>query len=457
MAESVLDRIVADRRSALAAMKKERPEATFIRDTKPSDRDFQDALRARSPAYILECKKASPSKGLIREDFDLDTVARVYGQWANVISVLTDTKYFQGRMNDLMQVRKHVTQPVLCKDFIVDAYQIRVARYHGADAVLLMLSVLDDEEYGKLAAVAHDYNMGVLTEISNEAELKRAVELGAGVIGINNRNLRDLSIDLERSKQLAPRIPDDRIVISESGIHNHAQVRDLGRYVDGFLVGSSLVSHRNTHRAVADLLLGTNKVCGLTRETDAASAYWEGVRYGGLIFAQRSPRYVDLERARALVDSAPLDWVGVFVNDAPGRIADYARKLRLSAVQLHGQESPQYVRELKAKLPASVQVWKAHAINDRLPDFSPWDVDRHLLDTHAGRRSEGTGQTFDWGILHQRDLSRVILAGGLNAGNASSAARLGCASLDFNSGLEAAPGIKSPAAIRDVMQCLRTF
>lgn len=457
MAETILDQIVSDKRVTLATLKKEMPEETFVAETKHSDRDFCLALRQQSPAYILECKKASPSKGLIRKNFDLDAIAGVYGQWASVISVLTDNKYFQGQMSYLRQVRNQVTQPVLCKDFIIDPYQIRLARYCGADAVLLMLSVLDDDEYKVLAKVACEYNMGVLTEIANEDEMERAIALNAKVIGINNRNLHDLSINLDRSKQLAPKIPDDRIVISESGIYNHAQVRELSQFVDGFLVGSSLMSQHNIHRAVADLLLGTNKVCGLTREVDAVSAYQAGVHYGGLIFAEQSPCYVDLERARSIINSAPLKWVGVFANETAKKVAGHAKQLRLGAVQLHGQESPQYITELKAMLPESIQIWKVHAVIDQLPDFSHWEVDKHLFDIQVARRSGDTGQLIDRAILLQQDLSQVILAGDLNVGNAATAASFGCAGLDFNSGLETAPGIKSSAAIKTAMQCLRAF
>lgn len=141
------------------------------------------------PSYILECKKASPSKGLIRAAFDLTEIAEVYQHYATVISVLTDEKYFQGHFADIAQVRQRVTQPILCKDFILSEYQVYLARYAQADAILLMLSVLNDERYTQLATLAHQLGMGVLTETSNEAEFARALALKAKVIGVNNRNL----------------------------------------------------------------------------------------------------------------------------------------------------------------------------------------------------------------------------------------------------------------------------
>lgn len=150
-------------------------------------------------------------------------------------------------------MRAQVAQPVLCKDFMVDPYQVYLARHYQADAILLMLSVLNDDQYRELAAVAHDLGMGVLTEVSNEQELKRAVDLQAKVIGINNRNLRDLTTDLNRTKQLAPLIPQGTIIISESGIYTHQQVRDLAEFANGFLIGSSLMAQSNLELAVRKL------------------------------------------------------------------------------------------------------------------------------------------------------------------------------------------------------------
>lgn len=195
----VLVKIVNDKYQWIEERKAKQPLASFHPLLTRSERDFYQALSGDNTVFILECKKASPSKGLIREEFDLDYIASVYGEYASAISVLTDEKYFQGRFEFLPQVRAQVAQPVLCKDFMVDPYQVYLARHYQADAILLMLSVLNDDQYRELAAVAHDLGMGVLTEVSNEQELKRAVDLQAKVIGINNRNLRDLTTDLNRT------------------------------------------------------------------------------------------------------------------------------------------------------------------------------------------------------------------------------------------------------------------
>ncbi|HAS98939.1 MAG TPA: bifunctional indole-3-glycerol phosphate synthase/phosphoribosylanthranilate isomerase, partial [Pantoea agglomerans] len=206
MKGTVLEKIVQDKAIWVEARQQQQPLSTFQNSIEPASRHFYDALQGARTAFILECKKASPSKGIIREDFDPAAIAGVYRHYASAVSVLTDEKYFQGDFAFLPIVSAAITQPVLCKDFIIDPYQIYLARYYQADAILLMLSVLDDEQYRQLAAVAHSLKMGILTEVSNEEELERAIALQAKVVGINNRDLRDLSIDLNRTRQLAPRL-----------------------------------------------------------------------------------------------------------------------------------------------------------------------------------------------------------------------------------------------------------
>ncbi|HEY5716833.1 MAG TPA: bifunctional indole-3-glycerol-phosphate synthase TrpC/phosphoribosylanthranilate isomerase TrpF, partial [Psychromonas sp.] len=391
---------------------------------------------------------------------DLDLIAGTYKNYASAISVLTDEKYFQGDFEYVSQVREQVSQPVLCKDFIIDPYQIYLARYYQADAILLMLSVLDDDAYQAYRDTAHSLNMGVLTEVSNEHELIRAIALNAQVIGINNRDLRDLSIDLTRTKELAARIPADRIVISESGIYNHSQVKDLSQYANGFLVGSSIMSQANIDRACRQLILGSNKVCGLTHARAAADVYKAGAVYGGLIFVEKSPRFVDMEEARLVMLGAPLLYVGVFQNEDPELIAYTVKQLGLAAVQLHGDENPKYIKSLRAILPESCEIWKAHGVSGSLPDFDKFNVQKHLLDTRIAGQTGGTGSAFDWTLLNELNhevKSKIILAGGLTPENAQQACLLGCAGLDFNSGVESAPGKKDPLKINAAFAAIRRY
>ncbi|MBJ7220756.1 MULTISPECIES: bifunctional indole-3-glycerol-phosphate synthase TrpC/phosphoribosylanthranilate isomerase TrpF [unclassified Brenneria] len=451
MQETILNKIVRDKALWVEDRQQKQPLSTFRHDVVPSQRDFYHALRQNQPAFILECKKASPSKGLIRDDFDPVKIAQVYKDYASAISVLTDEKYFQGDFAFLPQVSAAVHQPVLCKDFIISEYQIYLARYYQADAILLMLSVLNDQQYRQLADVAHSLKLGVLTEVSNEEELQRAIQLEARVVGINNRDLRDLSIDLERTRRLAPRLPAEVTVISESGIHRHAQIRELSQFANGFLIGSSLMSEPDLTLAVRRVILGENKVCGLTRAEDAQAAYQAGAVYGGLIFVDASPRHVEIEQAAAVINGAPLRYVGVF-RDAPvERIVSIAKQLNLAAVQLHGGEDQHTISLLRQQLPAACQIWKALSVASGLPERNLQAIDRYVLDNAQG----GSGQAFDWSVLNGQNLDNVLLAGGLNADNCTQAARLGCAGLDFNSGVESQPGKKDAHKIAAVFQALR--
>lgn len=336
---NVLTRIVDTKAAHIAALKLRFPEASLV--PKVSDRSLFAALKAPKAGYILECKKASPSKGLIRKDFDVEAIASIYTKYAAGISVLTDEQFFQGDMDYIPKVRAKVSQPILCKDFFVDEYQVKLAAHQGADAILLMLSVLDDERYQQLASEAAKYQLDVLTEISNEEELKRAIALNAPIIGINNRNLRDLSTDLATTEALAPHIGSDRVVISESGIYTNDQVRRLSPLVDGFLVGSSIMAEEDIDLACRKLIFGHNKVCGLTRLEDIEAAANAGAVYAGLIFAEKSPRALTKDAAKQLVEQylaaklPAIEFVGVFVNNTPKLIASIAKACDLAAVQLH--------------------------------------------------------------------------------------------------------------------------
>jgi len=469
---NILEKIVADKRIEIDALKISKPLSSFIDELTPTKKDMYAALRRTQDkpeaGFILECKKASPSKGLIRPDFDVKSICQIYDKYAAAISVLTDEKYFQGNFDYLKLVTETVKCPVLNKDFFIDTYQVYLARYYGADAVLLMLSVLSDEEYLELSAVAEQYNLAILTEISTAEERDRAIKLNAKMIGINNRDLRDLSTDISRTFDFAPTLPDDRIIISESGIYNNAQVRELAPAVDGFLVGSSLMAMDNNayndiDLACRKLIYGNHKVCGLTAPEHAVSAAKSGARFGGLIFVEKSPRGITKELALNIINSQPqLDYVGVFVNHKSAEVVDLAKDLKLTAVQLHGNEDKTYIEDLKKQLVAAncdkCLVWKAHAVQDEVPELNS-DVAHHILDG----KSPGSGQTFDWQTLmtSKQDLSTSLLAGGLNTENINSALTqltdLDLFGLDLNSGVETSPGIKSSEKLNQVFSQIRNY
>ncbi len=258
----VLARILADKRAEVARRKSERPLSALeaaARDGAPP-RGFAAALAravaADGLALIAEIKRASPSKGLIRESFDPPALARAYrAGGAACLSVLTDGAYFQGADSDLERARAAVDLPCLRKDFMIDPYQIVEARAIGADCILIILAAVDDGLAGELAAAARDYGMDALVEVHDEAELDRAARLGATLIGINNRNLKTLEIDLATTERLAPRAPADAAIVCESGIARHADLERMARIdVRRFLVGSALMAEPDITAATAALL-----------------------------------------------------------------------------------------------------------------------------------------------------------------------------------------------------------
>ncbi len=469
---NVLEKIVEDKKQELVELKAKLPLSDFQDKLSNSTNSFFDALAADGTSYIFECKKASPSKGLIRENFDLDEITQAYAKEAACFSVLTDNKYFQGKHEYLPYVTQKVKQPTLNKDFFVDEYQIHLARHLQANAVLLMLSVLDDEQYQALAALTHSYDMDVLTEVSNEEETARALALGAKIIGINNRDLRDLSTNLATTEKLVPLIRKDKsfkgVIISESGIYTNQDIHRLSPLVDGFLVGSALMAKPNLDLAVSQLVYGKVKVCGVTSLEQAQMISSFPVSYLGLIFAPNSSRFVCVESALEITQNVSAQFVGVFVDQPLEMVADYARKLKLSAVQLHGSESEQYMRDLKQVLDANCEVWKAlpvalyqaSSIHKDIEQYSHIIADKVLskvlLDCKVGTQSGGTGQAFDWRLLDNiKDKSTLVLAGGVSGQNIQAASKIGVDIIDTNSGLESAPGVKSSELLKALFSQLR--
>ncbi|HEU4699322.1 MAG TPA: bifunctional indole-3-glycerol-phosphate synthase TrpC/phosphoribosylanthranilate isomerase TrpF [Gemmatimonadales bacterium] len=453
---SVLADIVVRKRADVAARRRARPPAELERVVEPATRRFGAALARPGRRFVLECKRRSPSEGALRADFDAAALAAGYDGAADAISVLTDGPFFGGSFADLRAVRARTALPVLCKDFVLEPYQVLEARAHGADAVLLMLSLLDDAGWRACAAAAAALGMDALTEVHDEAELERALRLEAPIVGINNRDLRTLAVDLGTTARLAPRIPRDRVIVCESGIRTRADVDAVADHVDAFLVGTTLVRAARPDLAARELAYGVVKVCGLTTPADACAAYAAGASLGGVILAAESPRRVDAAAAAALAAGAPLPLVGVFVDEALGRIAELAARLELRAVQLHGEETPAFVAALRTRLPAGCEIWKAVRVRDRIPTPGETGADRVLLDGYRADARGGSGIAFDWSLLAgypQRE--RVVLAGGLTPENARAAQALGCGALDVCSGVEAAPGVKDAATLARFFDALR--
>ncbi|MBV1910782.1 MAG: bifunctional indole-3-glycerol-phosphate synthase TrpC/phosphoribosylanthranilate isomerase TrpF [Kangiellaceae bacterium] len=467
---NVLDKITSNKVRELIHRKALFPLEKLQSNLVRSERSLFEALSKEKAGFILECKKASPSKGLIRKDFNLTEIISSYKKYASAISILTDYKYFKGSFEYLKKVREQVHLPLLCKDFFVDPYQVFEARYYGADAILLMLSILTDEQYRLLSAKAKELSLDVLTEVHDAVEMERALSLNAKIIGINNRNLKDLSIDLDTTKRLIESLSDSqkegRVFISESGISSHHDVREINPLVDGFLVGSSIMDKENIEQQCKSLIFGKTKICGLSKNLTAQVASDSGATYGGLIFHPKSPRYVSLEQAKSVIKGVDLEFVGVFVNESIESIVNVVKHLSLPIVQLHGSEDQAYITKLKKALP-TIRIWKAIPIESDTINGSPikqneksfellanGEIERFVFDTSDRTNFGGSGKTFDWARLPDTTKDKIILAGGLSRENILDAIQTNCFALDVNSGVESAAGVKSEAKIKSLFQTL---
>jgi len=255
---TILDEIVTYKRIDLADQKEQQPlerVSALARSVAPA-RDFTAALRAPGISLIAEIKRASPSSGELRRDLQPADLARTYvDNGAAACSVLTDTRFFQGQMADLESVRQAVAAPVLRKDFMIDPYQLYEARASGADAVLLIVAILDNDALCGLQTLARDLGMAALVEVHGRQELDRALATDPHIIGVNNRNLHTFEVDLKTTESLRPYVPADVVLVAESGIRTPddvARLRDIG--VDAMLVGTALVTAADTATAVRQLV-----------------------------------------------------------------------------------------------------------------------------------------------------------------------------------------------------------
>ncbi len=437
---TILDKIVARTRADLEEEQQRVPLGEMRRraEAQPPPRDFLAALQGspRQLTYsslklIAEVKQASPSRGLLCQDFDPISLARTYeAGGASAISVLTEPHFFRGALDHLAAVRAAVALPVLRKDFIVDPYQVYQARAFGADAILLICALLDDGQLGSLLGLAHALGMRCLVEVHNQEETERAVASGARIIGVNNRDLRDFHVDIETTHRLRPLIPEDRVVVSESGLHTAADVATLRAWgVQALLVGEAIVTAPDVAAKVRELSSLRVKICGVRAPEQALAAADAGADYLGLVFYPSSHRLVTPAQAAAITRAlreraaagahAPKA-VGVFVNEPPERINALAQECALDLAQLSGDESPEVCRAITIPVIKAVRP-RALEDLDALEAYRP-GVMAFLLDTPVAGRWGGTGAVGDWSLACE--MARrypTLLAGGLTPENVRAA------------------------------------
>ena len=452
-----LDQIVAQTRLDLEQRKQERPLEEMMRlaMAQPPPRDLLKAIRpGRSKSQvrlIAEVKRASPSKGLLAPHLDPVELARSYeANGAAAISVLTEPHFFLGSPEYLTAIKQAVNIPVLRKDFIMDEYQVYEARAWGADAILLICAILDDQQLRYLLKAAHDQGMRCLVEVHNAGEIRRAVAAGAVVIGINCRDLVTFDMNPSLIRELRQLIPADRVVVAESGIHTAADARRLARYdVQAMLVGESLVKSNDVATQMRSLLQGANesvqvKICGLRTQEHLNAAIDAGADMLGFVFYEPSHRYLAPQQAQALwaspINRGPAeqslpDLVSVFVNKDAGFINDVAEQVGLHFVQLHGHESPEFCQQIKRPVLKALHL-HTHADKGMIKAYqeTTWRI---LLDTPTPAWG-GTGVTHDWSLAHSVATEiPIMLAGGLTPENVAEAiSQVHPWGIDVSSGVE---------------------
>jgi indole-3-glycerol phosphate synthase len=258
MPKNILDKILATKKQEVERQKRTVPLSRLLASIarRKAPLALTTALKGDGIKLIAEVKKASPSKGVLLPDFDPVALAKTYAENGSAaISVLTDTEYFQGSPEHLAAIRQAVSLPLLHKDFIYDEYQVYESAACGADALLLIAAILETKRLEKMIAVSRSLGLGCLVEVHDEGELKKALQSGAEIIGINNRNLKTFEVDLDTTRRLMPFIPEDKIVISESGISRREDVKKLEEWgVDAMLIGEALVTARNIPEKIKELM-----------------------------------------------------------------------------------------------------------------------------------------------------------------------------------------------------------
>lgn len=471
----ILDRIVEATKIRVAQEKQvESPEAVKAAALAlPPDTGFpfEAALRQQDFNFICEVKKASPSKGIIAEHFPYLDIAKEYEvAGAAAISVLTEPDFFKGDKKYLQEIASTVKIPVLRKDFIIDEYQIYQAKVWGASAILLICACLDVPTLTKFCELADSLGLSSLVEAHDEKEVQMAIDCGARIIGVNNRNLKDFTVDVQNSVRLRNLVQDDVIFVSESGLETPEDIQVLrDNNIGVALMGETFMRSPNKVEKLAYLYGPTYytpkvKLCGISKVETIPAVLEARPDYMGLVFAP-SKRQVTVDLAKILVEELhrgyakkygsdtehdkndTIKTVGVFVNETVDNLVTIANETNLDAVQLHGDEDETFIQSLKER--TNVEVWKAVQIRSAA-DVEEWidsSADMLLFDAYHKDERGGTGEVFDWSSLDEFERP-FMLAGGIDSTNVARAIRtVRPYGIDISSGIET-NGVKDDEKIK---------
>ena len=460
----ILDTIVEATKIRVAQEKQvESPEAVKAAALAlPSDTGFpfEAALRQQDFNFICEVKKASPSKGIIAEHFPYLDIAKEYEvAGAVAISVLTEPDFFKGDKKYLQEIASTVKISVLRKDFIIDEYQIYQAKVWGASAILLICACLDVPTLTKFRELADSLGLSSLLEAHDEQEVQMAIDCGARIIGVNNRNLKDFTVDVQNSVRLRNLVQDDVIFVSESGLETPEDIQVLrDNNIGVALMGETFMRSPNKVEKLAYLYGPTYytpkvKMCGISKVETIPAIVDAKPDYMGLVFAP-SKRQVTVDQAKILVEelhrgyakkygsdtehdkNGTIKTVGVFVNETVENLVTIANEANLDAVQLHGDEDEAFIQSLKER--TNVEVWKAVQIRSAA-DVEKWidsSADMLLFDAYHKDERGGTGEVFDWSSLDAFERP-FMLAGGIDSTNVARAIRtVRPYGIDISSGIE---------------------
>ena len=472
----ILDKIIEATKIRVAQEKEvESPEAVKAAALAlPSDTGFpfEVALRQQDFNFICEVKKASPSKGIIAEYFPYLDIAKEYEvAGAAAISVLTEPDFFKGDKKYLQEIASTVKIPVLRKDFIIDEYQIYQAKVWGASAILLICACLDVPTLTKFRELADSLGLSSLVEAHDEKEVQMAIDCGARIIGVNNRNLKDFTVDVQNSVRLRNLVQDDVIFVSESGLETPEDIQVLrDNNIGVALMGETFMRSPNKVEKLAYLYGPTYytpkvKMCGISKVETIPAVVDAKPDYMGLVFAP-SKRQVTVEQAKTLVEelhkqyavrynSETIKTVGVFVNETVENLLKIAEEVKLDVIQLHGDEDESFIQILKEQ--SNVEVWKAVQVRSAA-DAEKWidsSADMLLFDAYHKDERGGTGEVFDWSSLDEFERP-FMLAGGIDSTNVARAIRtVRPYGLDISSGIET-NGVKDDEKIKAFTNIVRT-